>query len=63
METRKSLFNTLFHFARKIDVHYSYPYIDKSECKGEDEIALTGKISKAISNELKKNFLVLLESL
>lgn len=56
METRKSLFNALFHFTRKLDIRYICPMIDKSECKGQGEIALTGKLSKVISDTLKRNY-------
>lgn len=56
METRKTLFNALFHFARKLEIHYLCPMIHKHECKEQGEIAMRGKLSKAISDSLKKNF-------
>lgn len=55
MEQRKSLFNALYHFARKLDIHYICPKIKKSECRNEeqDEIVMAGRMSKTISDELK----------
>ena len=53
MENRKRLFNTLFHFARRLDFNYICPKIKKSECP--DVITMTGKLSKAITQELIKH--------
>ena len=50
MENRKKLFNILFHFSRQLDFKYICPMIKKSECP--DEVTMTGKLSKAIKNEL-----------
>ena len=50
MESRKKLFNILFHFSRQLDFKYICPMIKKSEC--HDVITMTGKLSKAIKNEL-----------
>ncbi len=50
MENRKKLFNILFHFSRRLDFKYICPMIKKSECP--DEVTMTGKLSKAIKNEL-----------
>ena len=50
MENRKKLFNILFHFSRQLDFKYICPLIKKSECP--DVITMTGKLSKAIKNEL-----------
>ena len=50
MESRKKLFNILFHFSRQLDFKYICPMIKKSECP--DVITMTGKLSKAIKNEL-----------
>ena len=55
METRKALFNSLFHFMRKIDLHYICPKINKAECKS-DRIEYIAKLSKVISDELKKHY-------
>ena len=55
METRKSLFNSLFHFLRGVDVHYICPKINKAECE-DNEIAYTAKLSKTIGDELKKHY-------
>ena len=32
IENRKSLFNALFHFFRKLDIKYAYAKIKKQEC-------------------------------
>ena len=53
MEDRKRLLNALFNFARKLDFHYICPIIRKSECS--DVIAMTGKLSRAITNEMTKH--------
>lgn len=50
-EERKHLFNALFHFTRKLDIHYLCAKIKKSECK--DEIAMTAKLSKEIASALR----------
>lgn len=50
---RRSLFNSLFHFTRKLNIKYICASIKKSECP--DSIQLTMKISKAISTALKRN--------
>ena len=55
METRKSLFNSLFHFMRGIDIHYICPKINKAECEN-NEIAYIKKLSKVISDELRKHY-------
>ena len=55
IEIRRTLFNSLFHFFRKLDVHYICPRINKAEC-GNSEIDYIPKLSKAISDELKKHF-------
>lgn len=53
IEKRRALFNSLFHFTRKLDINYICAIIKKSECA--DNIQLTMKISKEISNALKRN--------
>ena len=55
MEIRKGLFNSLFHFIRGVPIKYICPKINKSECKDMD-IDFFTKLSKAISDELKRNF-------
>ena len=50
MESRKKLFNILFHFSTQLDFKYICPMIKKSECP--DVITMTGKLSKTIKNEL-----------
>lgn len=55
MENRRALFNSLFHFARKLPVRYICPKIHKAECSG-DVMSLFSKLSKAISDELKRNY-------
>ena len=52
MENRKTLFNSLYHFTRKIDINYLCVKIDKKEC--EDNVyAYTAKLAKELSKELK----------
>ena len=53
MEDRKRLFNALFNFARKLEFNYICPKIKKSECA--DVISMTGKLSRAITNEMTKH--------
>ena len=53
MERRKKLFNSLFNFVRILDIHYDFILIKKSECS--DVIQLTSKISKSISESLRRN--------
>lgn len=53
VEERKRLFNALFNFARKLDFHYSYIKIKKTECP--DVITMTSKVSKALANVLRHN--------
>ena len=55
MEKRRSIFNSLFHFARKLPVLYLCPKINKAECE-DNEVAYIAKLSKSISDELKKNY-------
>ena len=53
VENRKQLFNALFNFSRKLDIHYSCAKIRKSECP--DVIAMTARLSKAIAEILRAN--------
>lgn len=50
LDSRKRLFNALFHFARKVNYNYFLISIKKSECS--DIISMTSKLSKAIVNQL-----------
>lgn len=50
MKNRKQLFHALFHFARKLDIHYICAKIKKAECS--DITSLTLKLSKEISRIL-----------
>lgn len=50
---RKSLFNALFHFSRKIDIHYICIKIKKSECQNGKK--MDSKLSNEISKILYKN--------
>ena len=55
MEKRRSIFNSLFHFARKLPILYLCPKINKAECE-DNEMAYIAKLSKSISDELKKKY-------
>ena len=55
METRKALFNSLFHFIRGLDIQYICPKINKAECQ-DNETACVEKLSKVIFDELKKHY-------
>lgn len=54
IEIRRTLFNALFHFARKQNFHYLCPIIKKRECA--DTISLTAKLSQEISNALRSHY-------
>ena len=51
MEERLKLFNSLFHFARKLDFKYICVKVKKSECP--DVITMTAKLSKAIADAIR----------
>lgn len=53
MEERLKLFNSLFHFARKLDFRYVCVKVRKSECS--DVITMTAKISKAIADAIRSS--------
>lgn len=55
MENRKTLFNSLYHFTRKLDINYLIVKIDKKECE-DNVFAYTAKLAKQLSNELKLYF-------
>ncbi len=50
---RAKLINTMYHFTRKLNIHYICPYVNKIGCP--DFISLNAKISRAISLELHEN--------
>ena len=50
---RLKLLNTMYHFTRKLDIHYICPCVDKSRCA--DFFALYSALSRTISDELNKN--------
>ncbi len=53
MEERVKLFNSLFHFARKLDFHYICVKVRKSECP--DKISMISKISKMLADAIRAN--------
>lgn len=53
IENRKQLFNALFHFTRKLNIHYACAQIKKTECN--DVISMTTRLSKEIVNILRAN--------
>ena len=55
IETRRKLFNALFHFMRKLDIHYICPKINKAECQDDIE-SYSQKLSKVIYDELKSHY-------
>ena len=55
MEIRRSLFNSIFHFTRRLPIRYICPKINKSECS-DDELEIISKLSKVISDELRKHY-------
>lgn len=54
-ETRKSLFNALFHFTRTAPISYIGVTLDKRLCKEDTGICYIDTLSKLIVSELKKN--------
>ena len=51
----RALFKSLLHFTRRLPIHYICPKINKAECQ-DDELQIFMKLSKKISEELKKNY-------
>jgi hypothetical protein len=51
VEDRKKLFNALFHFVRKLNVHYICAKVSKHECS--DVVALTAKLSRTIADAIQ----------
>lgn len=52
-EARKKLFNSLFHLARKADIHYICAGIHKRP--NMDSVKMTAELSKNIAAKLRKN--------
>ncbi len=50
---RASLINAMYHFTRKLDIHYLCPYICKTE--NQNSIELYGKLSHEISSQLREH--------
>lgn len=55
LELRKSLFNTLYHFTRRLNIKYVCPYIDKQSYKPHPKEKYIEKISAEIHNVLTQN--------
>lgn len=53
-ESRRKLLNALYHFARKIDIKYMCPYVNKAECS--DFIQLNARLSREISMQIRNNY-------
>lgn len=53
LTVRKSLFNALFNFARKLDIHYTSLIIDRKDCS--NELELIALLSKGLSSIIKNN--------
>lgn len=52
-ETRRSLFNLLFRFARKLPITFCSVNVRKSECRDTDD--LESKLAKTLKSELSRN--------
>lgn len=50
---RSKLLNTMYHFTRKLNIHYICPFVDKSKCS--DYTSLNSMLSRAISDKLREN--------
>ncbi|WP_034442301.1 DUF3800 domain-containing protein [Butyrivibrio sp. AE2032] len=50
---RARLLNAMYHFTRRLDIHYICPYVDKAKCS--DFITLNSVLSRAISEKLNEN--------
>lgn len=53
IENRKKLFNALFNFTRKLNIHYACAKIKKIECR--DAVSVNTRLSKEISDILHAN--------
>lgn len=47
---RMQLLNAMYHFTRKLDIHYICPFVNKEGCK--DSLELNSKLSREISSQL-----------
>ena len=54
-EKRRSLFNALFHFTRKLDITYVCPRVDKRILTICDDVTIADKLSKEIENEFESH--------
>ena len=52
-ERRQELFTILYQFARRMPIRYICPRINKADCE-DTELAYTARLSKVISDELKR---------
>ena len=50
---RASLINTMYHFVRKLNIHYLCPFVRRTE--DQDAITLYGKLSREISSQLREH--------
>lgn len=55
-ETRKALFNALYHFTRMLDIKYICPRINQGECADKTKLAYTEKLTKEIISSLRENY-------
>ncbi|MCR4558237.1 MAG: DUF3800 domain-containing protein [Saccharofermentans sp.] len=55
-ETRRSLFNALFHFTRTAPINYIGITLDKRKCNEDTGICYVDTLTKQIVAELKKNY-------
>ncbi len=53
-ELRRSLFNSIFHFFRRLDIHYLCPSVNKRILDFSDESAMQAALSKSIAICLKE---------
>jgi len=50
---RASLINTMYHFVRKLDIHYLCPFVRRK--KNQSAIDLYGELSREISTQLREH--------
>lgn len=53
MENRRRLYNALFHFARRLDIRYTFAMVKKAECP--DVISMTERLSRALASALREH--------
>ena len=56
MEVRKSLFNTLFHFTRKLDIKYLCPFIPKYLYKTNEKSTMIKKVYHEVYSVLNAHY-------